>query len=291
MLRNFKVLMPASLNEALYVINNIDRPFRFLAGGTDVLVRLKDNPSYAQALIDISKIGELAKIEEHKSTFVIGSGVRHEALLAYAPFIENYNGLIEAVSAIGSPQIRALATVGGNIGNASPAGDSIGPLMAFDAEVELRSQDTNRIVKLEDFFTGPGKTVLKHNEIITKIILPKSDSLKSGWKRLGQRRAVAISKVSVTLALGFAKHSNGSDRVNDVRIALGAVAPTVIRARKAEKFLLENQTLTKAVVKEACRLVAKEARPITDIRSNTEYRSEMCGVLLGDLIEKLACAR
>lgn len=287
MLRNFKVLTPSSLNEALYIIRNIDRPFRLLNGGTDVLVRMKDNPGFAKVLVDISKIGELAGIEERKSTYVIGAGTRHEAVLAYAPFAGNYDGLIEAVAAIGSPQIRSIGTIGGNIGNASPAGDGIAPLMAFDAEVELRSFDSNRIVKLEDFFTGPGKTVLKSDEMITKIILPKAEGLASGWKRLGQRRAVAISKVSVALAIAFAKHPNGSIRVTDARIALGAVAPTVMRARKAEKFLVEAPNLNAAAVAKACELASRESRPITDVRSNTEYRSQMCGVLLGDLIDRL----
>lgn len=291
MLRNFKVLTPSSLNEVLYVISHIDQPYRFLCGGTDVLVRMKDNPAYAKVLVDISKISELAKIEEHKSTYVIGSGAKHDAVLAYAPFVEKYNGLIEAVSAIGSPQIRSIGTLGGNIGNASPAGDSIAPLIAFDAEVELRSQDANRIVKLEDFFTGPGKSVIKSNEIITKIILPKFDGLSSGWKRLGQRRAVTISKVSAALAINCVKHPNGSIRVADVKIALGAVAPTVIRARQTEKFLLETTNLNAAAVKHACEIACRESRPITDVRSNTEYRSEMCGVLLGDLIDRLVFGR
>ncbi len=287
MLRNFKVLIPASLNEVLYVINNIKMPYRFLAGGTDVLVRLKDNPSFTGVLIDISKISELAKIEERKSTFVIGSGVKHETILAYKPFIENYNALIDAVSVIGSPQIRAVATIGGNIGNASPAGDAIAALMAFDAEVELRSLDSNRVVRLEDFFTGPGKTVLKSNEIITKIILPKFDGYKSAWKRLGQRRAVSISKVSAALVLNVSKRSNGFLKVSDVKISLGAVAPTVIRAREAEKYLLESPVLNKTVIERACELVSDEARPITDVRSNSAYRSCMCGVLAGDLFERL----
>ncbi len=287
MLRNFKVLTPSSLNETLYIINNIEQPYRFLCGGTDVLVRMKDNPGFVKVLIDISKISELAKIEEHKSTFVIGAGVRHETILGCSHFIDNYNGLIEAVAAIGSPQIRAIATLGGNIGNASPAGDSIAALMAFDAEIELRSIDSNRIIRLEDFFTGPGKTVLKNNEIITKIILPKFEGYKSGWKRLGQRRALTISKVSAALAISVSKRPNGSFKVNDIKIALGAVAPTVIRARGAEKFLLETPNFNRAAIEQACVLASKEARPITDVRSNAEYRSEMCGVLLGDLIERV----
>jgi len=287
MLRNFSVLTPESLNETLYVINNLNVSFKFLSGGTDVLVRLKDNPGYADVLVDISRLSELSKIEEHKNTYVIGSGVKHEAMLSYAPFVEKYAGLIDAVSAIGSPQIRALASIGGNIANASPAGDSIPALMSYNAEIELRSHDSNRIVKLEDLFTGPGKTVLNKNEIITQVILPKSEGYKSGWKRLGQRRGMAISKVSAAVNLSFIKHPNGSRKLTDIKIALGAVAPKVIRAYETERFMLEEQNVTASMLKRACAIIEKEASPITDVRSNALYRSKMCGVLLCDIVNRL----
>ena len=287
MLRNFKVLTPSSLNETLYVINSLKEPYRFLCGGTDVLVRLKDNPNYTKVLVDISRVPELSKIEEHKNTYIIGSTAKHSQVMTYEPFRKNYSALIDAVSAIGSPQIRSLGTIGGNIGNASPAGDSIPALMAFDAELETRSLDSNRRIMLSDFFLGPGKTVLAPNEIITKVIVPKFENYRSAWMRLGQRRGMAISKVSAAVSLYYEKHSNGSLKLNDIKIALGSVAPRVVRAVRTEKFMLLKQTINKAMIAEAAEMLMSEVSPITDVRSDEKYRRAMCGELFCEIIEKL----
>lgn len=286
-MRNFKVFTPADLQQALELIAKIEEPFRFVCGGTDVLVRLKDNPGYTKYLVDISRLAELSKIEEHKSTYVIGAICRHSQIASYGPFAAGYPGLVEAVGAIGSPQIRALGTIGGNIGNASPAGDSIPPLLTFDAELELRSSSANRKIMLRDFFTGPGKSVLARDEMITKVIVPKCDGFRSGWARLGQRKGFAISKVSVAVAFHTVKHPNGSLKIDDMRIALGAVAPKVIRAAKTEKFMLEEQNLTASLIEKAAKMLAEDASPITDIRSTEGYRRAMCGAIFSSLMERL----
>ena len=288
MLRNFKVFTPSSLQQTLELIDGLKEPFRFICGGTDVLVRLKDNPAYAKLLVDISGLSELSKIEEHKSTYVVGATCRHTQTVSYEPFRKHYPGLVEAVNSIGSPQIRALGTLGGNIGNSSPAGDSIPPLLAFDAELELRSVSANRKILLRDFFTGPGKSVLAPNEIITKVIIPKCEGFRSGWVRLGQRKGFAISKVSVAVAFRTAVHPNGSVKLEDIRIALGAVAPKVIRASKTEKFMIEEQNLTPSLIAKAATLLSQEASPITDIRSSESYRRAMCSALFSELMERLS---
>ncbi|MEZ7891262.1 MAG: xanthine dehydrogenase family protein subunit M [Candidatus Wallbacteria bacterium] len=286
MLRDFKVIKVNNLNETLQLINSINEPYRFICGGTDVLVKAKDNPSYAKLLVDISSLAELTGIEERKSTFVIGSGVRHLQLIKYPAFNKDYSALVQAVSNIGSPQIRALGTLGGNIGNASPAGDSIPALMVFDADIEVRSLNSNRTIRLQDFFKGPGRTVLEKNEIITKIVVPKFEGYKSGWKRLGQRSGFAISKVSSAAALSYSTHPNGSLKLTDIKIALGAVAPTVIRAAETEKFMKAEQTLTKSMLKKACDILKSEIKPISDVRSNAEYRTAMAAELFSQIVEE-----
>ena len=287
MLRDFKVIKVNNLNETLQLINSINEPYRFICGGTDVLVKAKDNPAYVKLLVDISSLTELTGIEERKSTFVIGSGVRHLQLIKYPAFIKDYSAIIQAVSNIGSPQIRALGTIGGNIGNASPAGDSIPALMVFDADVEVRSADANRTIRLQDFFKGPGKSVIEKNEIITKIVVPKFEGYKSGWKRLGQRSGFAISKVSSAASLNYAIHPNGSLKLVDIKIALGAVAPVVIRATETEKFMKNEQTLTKAMLKKACDILKNEVKPISDVRSTTEYRKAMTAELFSRIVEEI----
>jgi len=166
--------------------------------------------------------------------------------------------------------------------NASPAADSVPPLFVLGAEICLESLNSIRWVKIENFFTGPGKTVREPSELLTKVRFPiKPDFWQGGFLRLGQREALAISKVSLAFWGDF---SHGA--VQEVRLALGAVAPSVIRAAKTENFL-RRKPLTSAVLKDASGIIKNEAYPISDIRSDAVYRKEMCGVLLRRALERI----
>jgi xanthine dehydrogenase FAD-binding subunit len=247
------------------------RNIAVVAGGTDILVRLHDAIEKPSLLV-LDGISQLRKINAAEKQIKIGPLVTFTEIEESATLRKFAPQLCQAASVAGSVQIRNRATIGGNIANASPAGDLIPPLYALGASLELMSSKGKRVVDIEDFFTGPGKTILKSNELITGIKIPKSRNL-GFFARLGTRKALAISKVSV--AVNFALRSG---KITNTKISLGAVAPTVIRAQAAEE-ILENQNLNSDNIEKAALAVIETARPIDDIRSNAEYRKQMTGVL------------
>ena len=256
---------------------------RLLAGGTDLLVRLKDSMNWP-ILIDISGLQELRGISVNGNTITIGALSTYTELLASDILKQHASVLLQAAQLVGSPQIRNRGTIGGNIANGSPAGDTLPPLYVLGATVVTVGSKGSRKIAIEDFFTGPGKTVLLRNEIIVSIHIPPAENEKQIFLRLGQRKALAISKVSIAVSA-----ITGKGNIEDIRIALGSVAPTVIRANKTEE-LLKGAVLTDASIQAACEVVEKEAVPISDIRSEEEYRRRMCGVLLKDALRAVPIA-
>ncbi|OGC92352.1 MAG: hypothetical protein A2W25_11020 [candidate division Zixibacteria bacterium RBG_16_53_22] len=263
---------PSSLRQALAAKA---RPnLVVVAGGTDILVQLHDRVDRPwPKLLVLDGIKALGKITLHDDFVTIGPNVTFSEIES-SPIIGKYAPqLAQAASVAGSVQIRNRATIGGNVANASPAGDLIPPLYVLGATLELLSVRTKRSMPIEKFFVGPGKTVLKSNELITAIRISKVKRI-GFFLRLGTRQALAISKVSVAAALMIK-----SGIILDVKIALGAVAPTVIRAGVAEELLRGNR-LDAKLIDHAAEAASKEARPIDDIRSVAAYRKEMVGILL-----------
>lgn len=252
-----------------------------IAGGTDLLVRLHDRVAQPwPMLLILENIKQLHKITATKTGIMIGplttfSEVENSAILRkYA------SQLVTAAALAGSVQIRNRATIGGNIANGSPAGDTIPPLYVLGAVIEISSAKGKRSVPIEKFFIGPGKTILKPSELITAIKTPRRNN-HGFFMRLATRKALAISKVSVAGSI-FLKKS----KVESAKIALGAVAPTVIRATRTEEYLIGKE-INKDVIAEAARIIQDEARPIDDIRSIAIYRKEMVGVLLSRGLESI----
>ena len=244
---------------------------KIIAGGTDLLVQLNGKFD-CPFLIDISQLEQLKGISRKSNFIKIGALTTHTEIEKNKILKKYANVLTQAAFVIGSPQIRNRGTIGGNIANASPAGDTLPPLYILNAEIELTSESKTRKIPINEFFTGPGKSVLANNEIITAINIPIEENLEKGFfLRLGQREALAISKVSIALTT--------NSKTNEFRIALGSVAPTVVRAPETEKLLSEN-SLTEKIINDAVKTICKEVSPISDIRSEAEYRKEMCGVLL-----------
>jgi xanthine dehydrogenase FAD-binding subunit len=250
-----------------------------VAGGTDILVRLHDIVDKPDLLV-LEGISSLKKITVKDKSITIGPLVTFTEIEESSHLRRYTPQLCEAASLAGSVQIRNRATIGGNIANASPAGDLIPPLYALGAKLELSSSRGKRIVAIDDFFIGPGKSVLKPTELITGITIPKIKN-QGYFLRLGTRKALAISKISV--AVNFTLKAG---KVNGIKIALGAVAPTVIRATTAEE-ILEGQTPDIEKIEKAVCEVIKSARPIDDIRSNAEYRKQMTGVLFRRGMQKV----
>jgi len=276
-----QIAVPKSLQEALELLAAKNPP-QPLAGGTDLLVLRKDEPDRFASFVLLENVRELRGIHKQDNRIRIGSGTTHaeierNAILAnYAPI------LCSAASHIGSVQIRNRGTIGGNIVNASPAGDLIAPLIALDAVTELQSVRQKREVSLREFFHGPGETVLQPQELLIAVHFSVPDARERGaFVKLGPRRAVACSKVMVAVQ-GLLHH----DTVEWIRIAVGAVAPTVIRASSTEA-LLQGKKLSGKIVKEAGEMIRHEISPITDIRSTADYRRHVTGVLLQRALETL----
>ena len=271
-------LRPRTLEEAIEMLAQRPDEIRLLAGGTDILVQAKDGKVARGDLFDVSGVEELRGIEERGGFLWIGAATTHTEMMA-SPLVARFApALPDACAVVGGPQIRNRGTLGGNLANASPAADTVPPLFAADAVVELVSVSARRDVPITEFFTGPRKSVLARDEIIVGVRVPRRDGVRGTFLRLGQRRAQAISKVSVAVAIVL-----DEGRPSWVRVALGAVAPTVVRAPRAELILMESGT---DAVRRAREVVVEEIAPIDDLRSTRDYRREMAGILLERAMKK-----
>jgi len=271
-----------TVSEALEVLSGNNETLKILAGGTDLLVMIQENLISPGELLDISGIEELKGIEEDEGRIRLGALVTHGRIAESSLLREKALPLVESCTEVGSPQIRNLGTIGGNLVMASPSGDSIPALYVLGAEVILASKEGERSIPIEDFLIGVKKSVIRPDELLVAISFPGMSADDRGFfKKLGQRKALAISKVSISAIVSLR-----DGVVTSVRIALGAVATTVIRTPRTESFLV-GQALTPEVISEAARLCSEESRAITDIRSTAGYRDEMAGLLLARGLEEI----
>jgi CO/xanthine dehydrogenase FAD-binding subunit len=274
----FQVFIPtmraADLKEALSLI--AEPGSRILMGGTDLLVQAKEEMVTAERFVDVSGIPELREVVVSAKKVVIGAGVRLGELRRHPVIRSDFPALVSAIDVFASPQIRNRATLTGNIANASPAGDTLPPLYAYDAVLTLRKKIGRRQVALAEFIQGPRKTLLEPGEMITEITLPRSSGEAQGiFIKIGQRKALAISKTDCAVAASFAP--NGT--VKRIGIALGAVAPVILRLTAAEANLL-GKKITPELAAEARRIAIETVRPIDDIRSTASYRRRVTGVIV-----------
>jgi CO/xanthine dehydrogenase FAD-binding subunit len=270
-----------ALEKALAKLGKSGKPAIILAGGTDLLVYAKDGKIPPAVWIDITGIESLKKIEEKKGELRLGAMITWKAGDESSEVRRHASALTDSCRVFASPPIRGLGTFAGNIANASTAGDSLPPLYALDAEVELSRDGEVRRLPIDQVILGVRKSALKKREVITEIRIPIVPAQRSVFLKLGPRQALAISKLSVAVA---ATIENG--RARDVRIALGAVAPTVVRARSAEA-LLEGTTLADLEIRQAAELAKEAASPIDDVRSTAAYRRAMVSVGVRRALERL----
>lgn len=279
-------LAPTSVEEAAQALS--DGHGTVLAGGTDLMLQADNGRMpYRGRLVNIRRIGELHGIMVADGSMRIGALTTVTDILNDGLVRTNVPVLRQMADKFASDQIRNMATVGGNICNASPAGDMIVPLLALGAHVELASwRDgmlARREVALDGFFTGPGSTVRQENELLTAVsfALPPVGHVVS-YAKSGPRPALEISAVSAALG---ATHADGA--LSNVRLALGAVAPTPIRMRRAE-VLLEGAPLTDTLVEEAAQVAVSEARPIDDVRASAWYRMHLIRIFVRRLIRHVS---
>lgn len=266
---------PATLEAALSIKEAHGAKARVIAGGTDLILRMRDKVLSPSVLIDLRRtpLGEIALVGDEMR---LGAYVSVSRILESTDLNNFFPALPAACLEFAGPPIRNRGTLGGNIVNASPAADLIPPLIAYDASVVLNSAGAKRSVSLAEFFTGPGQSVLEPQEILTEVCLPMMPvATAATFIKLGQRRSMAISQVNLTTRLS----TDESGTVRDARIVLGAVAPTPMRAIAAEA-MLTGDTLSEELLRAAARKAHEEVMPISDVRASQSYRLAMTEVLV-----------
>lgn len=270
-----KYVMAQSLDEVVQVLSEAQGSARIIAGGTDLILEIEQGVRTGiKTLIDITKIPGLDEIYEHAGIIHIGPLVTHNHIAASKLIREKAFALLQASWEVGSPQIRNRGTVAGNLVTASPANDTISPLMALDAKLVLLSSRGERIVPLSDFYTGVRKTVMEPDEVLAEIFFTApGQNDHSFFIKTALRRAQAISVINISV---FLKLVDG--KVHRPQITLGAAAPTIIHAEEAQSYL-EGRLLDEESIQDAAQLTAKAASPISDIRGSAEYRDYMIAVI------------
>ncbi|HEU0164818.1 MAG TPA: FAD binding domain-containing protein, partial [Thermomicrobiales bacterium] len=273
---------PASLGEALNLLHRHGRESRILAGGTDVIVELSRVVKPTNTLIDISRVHELRGIHVDDSSITIGALVTHNDVISSPEIVRDAFPLAQASLEIGAPQLRTRATVAGNIATGSPANDTISALIALDADVMLASVDGERVVPIRDFYPGFRQTALRPDELVRAIRIPRMSARERGvFVKLGLRRAQAISVLHFAIVLDL-----DGDHVRSARVALGCLAPTVVRGARIEEFLT-GRRLTVDACGAAGAIVQDDVAPIDDLRGSGEYRRRALGRLFTDALKRL----
>lgn len=257
---------PTNLDGALEALRQAPDA-TLLAGGTDLMVGVNFGEWRPEHVIALRRVDELRELNG-----AIGAGVTW-ARLETGP----YRSLAQAARTVGSPQIRAAGTIGGNLGTASPAGDGLPFLAALDADIVLRSSSGERRLRWDEFLTGPKQTAIQPGELIHHISLPDHIPERQEFGKVGVRNAMVISTVMACVM----RSEDG-----DTRVALGSVGPTTLRARRAEEMISSVADPSPAALEEFTRLVREDIRPITDHRSTESYRRHAAGVLARRLLER-----
>ncbi len=277
------VLRPSTLEDALSLLAEHAGKARLIAGGTDVVVELSRGVLPTETLIDLSGVSSLKYISDEGDTIMLGALATHNDVLASRACFERALPLAQACVEVGAPQIRTRATIAGNLVTASPANDTIAPLIALDASLVLSSLAGERTIPLRDFYRGVRRTAMQSGELLREIRIPALTSAQRGlFLKLGLRRAQAISVIDVAFVLTF-----DGEIVTEACITLGCLAPTIIRATTAEEFLL-GKRLDAEVRAHAGILACQDARPIDDIRGSAEYRLATLASLISEGLRRLA---
>lgn len=273
-----EVLVPQTIEELLPLIDN--KNLRIAAGCSDIIPAIRGGKLNKKPMLSINRVEEIKNIYEKDNFVYIGSNVSLSEVIGNRVIKANFPILISAIETIGSPQIRNRATLGGNIQNASPSGDSILALMLLEASLLLRSLRGVREIKIQDFILGAGKTELNNDEFIEFIVINKENGCyKSYFEKIGLRSAMIIAVASMGVL-----YKTDNNVISDIKIAFGAVAPKVLRIRAAEEFL-RGKAVDKENIARAGVIIGEAVSPIDDLRASMKYRREVCKNLIMRLIE------
>lgn len=267
---------PTSLQEANRLLRENGPGGRFLAGGTDLVIAMKEKGLVPKYVVDLKKIPGLTGIRENTDGSITIGALTTMREIEISPLLtRKYPFLAQSAAEVGSIQIRNRATIGGNMANATPSADVAPSLIALNATAEIVGTNGKRTVMMENFFRGPGQSVMTADEILTEVTIPKTPSgLVGEYMKFSPREMMDLAYVGVAVAYRFGEQQH----CEGVRIVLGAVAPTPVRARKAEAAL-EGQKLTETLAESAGQIAAEESKPISDVRSSADYRRAMVATM------------
>jgi len=276
------VQSPATLAAAYALLSECGRAMKVIAGGTDLMVLMNAHMLDAVEFLDIWRVNELRGISDEGGVLRVGALTTYTQLIRSELIQRHAPALVAASRTIGAIQVQNRGTIGGNIVNASPAGDSLPVLAAYDAEVEIGSARGTRLKAFNEFYAGYRRTMLAPDELVLAVRIPK---LKEGerdffWK-VGTRRAQAISKTVLA-----ARARMSGETIETISIGVGSVAPTVVRAPQTER-LLTGATITPALMEQARHMIAQEITPISDLRSTEHYRRTVTGNVLVKFLRQL----
>ncbi len=269
------VLVPTTLEELwTFMAENPDA--MIYAGGTDLLVKIRSCAVTTDCLICMERLNELKGVRVEAGEIIIGALTTHREMLD-SPIVQRDLPLLyNALKNLGSPPIRNMGTLGGNIVTASPAGDTLPPLYISNAHLEIRSRNSSRRVPIESFILGPGRVDMRPGEILSQVVINKNTRfMVHHYEKVGRRSALACSVVSMAALMNISEDNT----ISEIRLAWGSVGPTVMRFRDIETFLV-GRTLTVRGIEDAIRKVQQSVMPIDDVRASAAYRREVAGRLM-----------
>lgn len=283
---SFEYLEPQSIEEVLSLLTRYGNQAKVLAGGTDLVPLMRQKALSPEYVIDLGNLTDLKHMHSDPKGGIDIGALTTISEIEKSPQLQNeYRMISQAAKQLASIPIRNVATIGGNLCNAAPSADMAPILIALSARVKLVSAAEERVIPLEDFFTGPETTVVKPDELVTEIQIPPLPLHTSGvYLKYSTRGGQDIALVGVAVVITL----DSEGRIcSDAKIALGAVAPTPMRAYQAEEKL-KGREISKELISEAARVASNEARPIDDIRGSAEYRREMLKIFTRDALNQAA---
>jgi len=272
-MRDFNYFEPKSVKEAISLLGKYEGNAKALAGGTDLIVMMQNKKIRPKCLVNIKHIPNLSYINyDAKHAVKIGALTTLREIEKSVQIEKNHNILHQVVHKMASPSVRNLATIGGNLCNASPAADMAPSLTCLKAKAKVAGPKGERLIEMEDFFAGPGKTVLQDNELLLEIQVPPLPSRTTVvYLRHGKRGAAEVATVAIAAAITL---ETSGEKCKEARITIGSAAPTPSRVPDAEKMLV-GKVIDESLIEKVARAVSNAARPITDVHSSAQYRKEM----------------
>ncbi len=275
-MKGFEFVSAKDARHAIALLAEHGPKAKVVAGGTDLLVDLKSVPEAPTAVIDISRAADMQGVKVTDRGLVIGALATHSEIMSSPEIREQFPALVDAAHTIGAVQTRSLGTLGGNLVTAVPSLDSGPTLIALEARVTIAGPGGTKEMALSEFFVGPRRTALKPGELLVDVVIPKKNLGKpAGFQKFGLRKGQALALVNTAASFWL---DPAKKIFVEPCLALGAVAPTVIRAPKAEAYLAGKRVTPEAMA-EAGRIAAGEAKPISDFRASADYRRDLIAVL------------